>query len=149
MQKEEDLEEKYEETKTNFKGAYLRDGLAEIWNGMSPTPRNFPQKNLCSSIQGLLSYRCVKTAFTWLLYNTHLSVMRPYWLYLAHYHVSCYRKFVCLYCTYVYVQLLHKEIFSFQALYHVLPKFHHLQLMIIIMQHRLVSESYLLLCIVC
>jgi len=53
---------------------------------MCPTPREFPQKKLCSSIQVLLSYRCVKTAFTWFLYNTHLSVAHPYWL---HDPLSC------------------------------------------------------------
>ena len=59
---------------------YLRDGyvdLAEIWNRMCPTLRDFPQKKLCSSVQALLSHRCMKTAFTWFLYNTHLFVVHP------------------------------------------------------------------------
>ena len=58
-------------------------GSAEIWNGMCPTPRNLPQKKLCSSVETLSSYRCVKTASTWFLYNTIFSVANPYWLYLA------------------------------------------------------------------
>ena len=42
---------------------------------MCPTPRDFPQKKLYSSVQVLLSYRCVKTAFTWFLSRfQHLSV---------------------------------------------------------------------------
>jgi len=60
-------EEKYEEHKKNFEGTYLRDGwadLTEIWNGMCPTPRDFPHQKWCSFYQALLSYRCVKTAFS-------------------------------------------------------------------------------------
>ena len=48
--------EKYEETKTNFEGAYLHDGLAdsaEIWNGMCPTPRDFPQKKIVQFCSGI------------------------------------------------------------------------------------------------
>ena len=40
-------------------------------------------KKWCSSIQALSSYRCVNTVFSWFLYNTHLSVVCPHWLYLA------------------------------------------------------------------
>ena len=54
-----------------------------MWNGTCPTSKDFPQKKLCSSVQAISSYRCVKTAFTCFLYNTHLSVAGPYWLYLA------------------------------------------------------------------
>ena len=49
-------------------------------------PRGTFQKKLCSSVQALSSYRCVKTAFTWFLYNTHLSVARPTW---PHDPLSC------------------------------------------------------------
>ena len=38
------------------------------------------------SIQVLSSYRCVRMAFSWFMYNTHLSVARLYWLYLAVWH---------------------------------------------------------------
>ena len=44
-EKKKKVKKKYEKTRTNFEDAYLRDGsvdLAEIWNGMFPTPRNFP-----------------------------------------------------------------------------------------------------------
>ena len=37
----------------------------------------FHRKKNCAS------YRCMKTALTWFLYNTHLSVVHPHWLYLA------------------------------------------------------------------
>ena len=50
----------------NFEGAYLENGLmdsAQIWNLRCPTPKKFAQKILCVSAQGVLSYRCVKTAF--------------------------------------------------------------------------------------
>jgi len=70
LQKEEEGEEKYEENKTNFEGAYLRNGLADlaqIWNWRCPTLREFTQRILCVSVQGVLSYRCVKTAFSLLL----------------------------------------------------------------------------------
>ena len=77
----------------NFEGVYFHDGLAdltEIWNGMCPTLRDFPQQKWCSSVQALSSYRCVKTAFSWFLYNTHLSVARSYWLYLpARHTIMC------------------------------------------------------------
>jgi len=45
-------EEKYEENKTNFEGAYLGNGLvdsAQIWNWRCPTPRKLAQKILCVS----------------------------------------------------------------------------------------------------
>jgi len=61
---------KYEENKTNFEAAYLGNGLADsaqIWNWRSSTPRELTQKILCVSVQGVLSYRCVKTAFSLLL----------------------------------------------------------------------------------
>jgi len=51
MQKEE--EEKYEDHQLNFEGAYFHDGwadLTEMWNGMCPTPRNFPQQKWCSFV---------------------------------------------------------------------------------------------------
>jgi len=67
LQKEEEKEEKYEENKMKFEGAYLRNGLvdsAQIWNWRCPTPRKFAQKILCASAQGVSSYRCVKTAFS-------------------------------------------------------------------------------------
>ena len=63
-------EEKYEENKTNFEGAYLRKGLvdsAQIWNWRCPTLRELTEKILCFSVKGVLSYRCVKTAFSLLL----------------------------------------------------------------------------------
>jgi len=63
-------EEKYEENKTNFEGAYLGNSLvnsAQIWNWRCPTPKKFAQKILCVSAQGVLSYKCVKTAFSVLL----------------------------------------------------------------------------------
>jgi len=63
-------EEKYKENKTDFEGAYLRNGLvdsAQIWNWRCPTPRKFAQKILCVSAQGVSSYRCVKMAFSLLL----------------------------------------------------------------------------------
>jgi len=68
---------------------YLHDGwmdLTEIWNEMCPTLRGFPQQKWCSFVLVLSSYRCVKTAFSWFLYSTHLSVTRPHWLYLAAWH---------------------------------------------------------------
>ena len=67
---EEEGEEKYEENKTNFEGAYLGNGLADlaqIWNWGCPTPKEFTQKILCVSVQVVLSYKCVKTAFSLLL----------------------------------------------------------------------------------
>jgi len=63
-------EEKYEENEMDFEGAYLWNGLADlaqIWNWRCPTPREFTQKILCVSVQGVLSYRWVKTAFSLLL----------------------------------------------------------------------------------
>ena len=63
-------EEKYEENKTNFEGAYLENGLtdlAQIRNWGCPTPREFAQKNSFASAQGVWSYICVKTAFSLLL----------------------------------------------------------------------------------
>jgi len=68
--RKEEGEEKYKENKTNFEGAYLRNGLvdsAQIWNWRCPTPWKFAQEILCVSAQGVLSYRCVKTAFSLLL----------------------------------------------------------------------------------
>jgi len=68
--RKEEGEEKYEENKTNFEGAYLGNGLADlakIWNWRCPTSREFTQKILCASVQRVLSYRCVKTAFSLLL----------------------------------------------------------------------------------
>jgi len=65
---EKEGEEKYKGN--NFEGTYLRNGLvdsAQIWNWRCPTPREFTQKILCVSVQGVLSYRCVKTAFSLLL----------------------------------------------------------------------------------
>jgi len=47
LRKEEEGEEKYEENKTNFEGAYLGNGLADsaqIWNWRCPTPRELTQK---------------------------------------------------------------------------------------------------------
>jgi len=55
-------EEKYEEIKMNFEGAYLGNSLmdsAQIWNQRCPTSTEFTQKNLCVSVQGVLNYRCV------------------------------------------------------------------------------------------
>ena len=49
-------EEKYEENKTNFEGAYLENGLvnsAQICNWRCPAPRKFAQKILCVSAQGV------------------------------------------------------------------------------------------------
>jgi len=69
-EEEEEGEEKYEENKTNFEGAYLGKGLvdsAQIWNWKCPTPKKCAQKIWCVSAQGVLSYRCVKTAFSLLL----------------------------------------------------------------------------------
>ena len=50
-------------------------------------PREFVQKISCVSVQGVLSYRCVKMSFSSFLYNTHLSVACPGFL-GPHYHVS-------------------------------------------------------------
>ena len=86
MRKQKEAEEEYEEHKTNFDSAYLCDGrvdLTKIWNEMCPIPKDFPQQKWCSSIQALLSYRCMKMAFSWFLYKTHSSVTCPHWLYLA------------------------------------------------------------------
>jgi len=48
LQKEEgEAEEKYEENKTNFEGAYLGNDLADsaqFWNWRCPTPRESTQK---------------------------------------------------------------------------------------------------------
>ena len=53
LQKEEkEGEEKYEEDKTNFEGAYLGNGLvdsAQIQNWRFPTLRKFAKKILCVS----------------------------------------------------------------------------------------------------
>ena len=60
-------EEKYKENKVNFEGAYLRNGLvdlAQIWNWRCLTPREVTQKFLYVFVQGVLSYRCMKTVFT-------------------------------------------------------------------------------------
>jgi len=70
LRKEEEGEEKYEENKMNFEGAYLGNGLADsaqIWNWRCPTLKEFTQKISCVSVQGVLSYGCVKTAFSLLL----------------------------------------------------------------------------------
>jgi len=68
---EKEGEEKYEENKTNFEGAYLRNGLvdlAQIWKWRCSTPREICTNFfLCVSAQGVSSYRCVKTAFSLLL----------------------------------------------------------------------------------
>jgi len=74
--------------KTNFEGVYLHDGWedsSQIWNERCPTSREHPQQKWFISVQALLSYRCVKMAFSPFLYNTraHFSVALPYWLYLA------------------------------------------------------------------
>jgi len=53
-------EEKYEENKTNFEGAYLGKSLADsaqIWNWRCYTPREYTQKIFCVSFQEELSYR--------------------------------------------------------------------------------------------
>jgi len=63
---EKEREEKYEENKTNFEGKYLGTTLADsaqIWNWRCPTPNEFTQKILCVSVQGVLSYRCMKQCF--------------------------------------------------------------------------------------
>jgi len=69
-EEKEEGKEKYEENKMNFEGGYLGNGLvdsAQIWNWRCPTLRKFAQKILCVSVQGVSSYRCVKTAFSLLL----------------------------------------------------------------------------------
>ena len=61
----------------------VRNGLvdfAQIWNWRCPTLRTLTPKILCVSVWGVLSYRCVKMAFSLLLYNAHLSVARPRFL---------------------------------------------------------------------
>jgi len=49
--------------------------------GGFPPPRKLAQKIFLVSAQGVSSYRCVKTAFSLLLQNTHLSVPRPSFLF--------------------------------------------------------------------
>ena len=66
-EEEEEEEEKYEETKSNFGGAYLANAWADsaqIWNRTCPAPRKFAQQNSLVSAKGVSSYRCTKTAFT-------------------------------------------------------------------------------------
>ena len=73
-------EEKYEENKTSFEGAYLKNSLAnsaQIWNWWCLTLRKFTQKILCASVQGVSSYSCMKMAFSLL---PHLSVACPRFL---------------------------------------------------------------------
>ena len=56
---------------TNFESKYLSDGYADsvnILNGLCPTSRDFLQQTWFGSIQVLLSYRCMKTVFSWFLY---------------------------------------------------------------------------------
>ena len=80
-------EEKFEENKTNFEGGNGLADSAQIWKWRYPTPRKFTQKILCVSVQGVLNYRCVKTA---------LSVACPWFLGLHdNYHV-CLDVYVVL-----------------------------------------------------
>jgi len=86
---------------------YLRDGwadLTEIWNVMCPTLRNVSQQNWCSFVQALLSYRCVKMAFSWFLYNTHLSIACLHWLYIATRHIVVCLDELSLYAGVLYTQ---------------------------------------------
>ena len=56
MKKKAADEEKYEENKTNFEGAYLSDGWEDstrIWNRRCPTSREFSQQNWLFSIQAM------------------------------------------------------------------------------------------------
>ena len=59
---------KYEEHKTNFEGAYLHGSwvdLTETWNGLCPSPRDFPLQKWCSSDEGLLRYRVQMLVPVW------------------------------------------------------------------------------------
>jgi len=69
-EKKKKEKEKYKKIKTNFEGAYVGNSLtdsAQIWNWKCSTPRDFTQKISCVFVEGVLSYRCVKTAFSLLL----------------------------------------------------------------------------------
>ena len=52
----------------------------------APTLREFTQQKCLISRQALSSYGCRKTAFPLFLYNAHLTVVCPHWLYLATQH---------------------------------------------------------------
>ena len=100
-------EEKYKENKTNFEGAYLGNSSVDsvlIWNWKYPTPREFLQKISCVSVQGLLSYRRVKPAFSLLL---HLSVAGPGFL-EPHDTLTC-----------VLIEYTPKDHFNYQPQLHV------------------------------
>ena len=60
------LRRKQEESKTNFVDAYL-SGFKSNMEQEVPTMREFLQQNWLISIQALLSYKCVKMAFSWFL----------------------------------------------------------------------------------
>ena len=57
------IRRKIQETKKNFEGTYLSDGLADSLKWEVPTPREFTQQKWLISGQALSSYGCMETAF--------------------------------------------------------------------------------------
>ena len=67
----------------NFEGAYLKNGLADstqIRNWQCPTPKKVVHKILRASVQGVLSYRCVKMAYFFYSCKIHTCLSCPRFL---------------------------------------------------------------------
>ena len=72
-------EEKCKESKKNLKRCISWEWLGRVSSNMElkvPTLREFVLKNLCASVLGVLSYRCVKKSFSSFLYNIHTCLSR-------------------------------------------------------------------------
>jgi len=68
VQKEQEGEEKHQETKVIFEGVYLSNSLADwakISNCSCHNLRKFPQRNWLVFVGEVSSYRCVKMEFSW------------------------------------------------------------------------------------